>query len=132
MLEPKNRLRLLEQFRPPDGFKLDYAIGTTFSLDLHSLLLAPLSMVLFECEEKDEALKDPTAILEALRLLTNKISIFCNRGRIIVPKSDSYLFSFLEPMVIEVLQYIDGDTSNGTWNATWLVAPFGIIDTASL
>lgn len=36
------------------------------------------------------------------------------------------------PMVIEVLQYIDGDTANGTWNATWLVAPFGLIDTAAL
>lgn len=36
------------------------------------------------------------------------------------------------PMVLEVLQYIDGDTAVATWNATWLVAPFGIIDTASL
>ncbi len=93
----------MEQLRPPDGFRLDRVIGTTFSLDLYSLLIAPLSMVLFEYEGKNDALKDPTAILEALRMLTDKIAIFCQKGRIIVPKGESYLFSYLEPIVIEVV-----------------------------
>jgi hypothetical protein len=36
------------------------------------------------------------------------------------------------PMVLEVLQYISGDTANATINASWLVAPFGIISTATV
>ncbi len=102
ILEPKGRLRLLEQFRPPEGFKLNRAVGTTFSLDLLSLLMAPLAMVMFEHEDKDETLKDPTAILEALRLTTDRIAVFCQKGRIAIPQKENYLFSYLEPMVVEV------------------------------
>lgn len=36
------------------------------------------------------------------------------------------------PMVLEVLQYTSGDTSVASWNATWLVSPFGEIDTSHL
>jgi hypothetical protein len=102
MLEPKNRRKLMEQFRPDDGYTLDRALGTTFSLDLVSLLIAPFSMALFECDDKDEVLKDPTAILEALRLMSDRVTVFCQKGRIIAPRTDNYLFSYLEPMVIEV------------------------------
>lgn len=118
MLEPKNRLKLMEQLRPPDGYRLDRAIGTTFSLDLLALLIAPLSMVLFECENKDSALQDPTAILEALRLTTDKISIFCQKGRIAVPMTDSYLFSYLEPIIVEV----EADNPGGVFHPkVWLM-----------
>lgn len=92
----------MDQLRPPEGCKFDMAIGTTFSLDLFSLLIAPLSLVLFEYEDKDEALKDPTALLEALRLTADKITVFCQAGRIAVPTTDNYLFHYLEPMVVQV------------------------------
>lgn len=116
ILEPKSRLRLLEQFRPPEGFKLDRAVGTTFSLDLLSLLMAPLAMVMFEHEDKNEALNDPTAILEALRLTTDKIAVFCQKGRIAVPQKENYLFSYLEPMIVEVeLEDPDGVFHPKVW-----------------
>ena len=60
MLEPNSRLLYLDELRPPEGYSLDRAIATTYTLDLLSLLMAPLSMVLFECETKEEMLKQPT------------------------------------------------------------------------
>lgn len=118
ILGPKERMKLMEQFRPPQGFRLDCVIGTTFSLDLLSLLMAPLAMVMFEHEDKDEALKDPTAMLEALRLTTDRIAVFCQKGRISVPQKENYLFSYLEPMVIEV----EMDDQNGVFHPKiWLL-----------
>ena len=95
MLEPKDRKKFLEHLRPPEGFKLDCAIGTTFSLDLISLLIAPLAMVFFESEDKDEVLKDPTALLESLREVKGHLSLYCQAGRIAVPKASNYLLNLL-------------------------------------
>ena len=67
MLEPGKRLLYLEELRPPEGYQLDRAIATTFSLDLLSLLMAPLSMVLHESQSRDEFLRNPMAALEAIR-----------------------------------------------------------------
>jgi hypothetical protein len=102
MLDPHARLLYLEELRPPDGYVLDRAIATTFSLGLLSLLIAPLSMVLIEYRTKDDLLKDPVAVLEALRRTTHRLAIFCQQGQISVPRVDSLLFSYLEPVVIEV------------------------------
>jgi hypothetical protein len=44
MLEPQSRMIYLDQVKPPQGYSLDLALATTFSLDLVSLLMAPLSM----------------------------------------------------------------------------------------
>jgi hypothetical protein len=41
MLEPDGRTLLLDALRPPLGYQLDAAAGTTYSLDLVSLLTAP-------------------------------------------------------------------------------------------
>ena len=43
MLRPDERQHLLELLRPPAGCKLDVAVGTTYSLDLISALMLPLS-----------------------------------------------------------------------------------------
>ena len=56
MLEPGKRLLYLEELRPPEGYQLDRAIATTFSLDLLSLLMAPVSMVLHESQSQNELL----------------------------------------------------------------------------
>ena len=52
MLAPDDRRTLLEALRPPLGYRLDRAIGTTFSLDLRALLLAPLAFTLFGWQDE--------------------------------------------------------------------------------
>lgn len=102
MLNPKDRKKFLEHLRPPEGFKFDRAIGTTYSLDLVSLLIAPLAMVFFESEDKDEVLKDPTALLESLQETKGRLSLFCQAGCISVPKTSNCLLNLLSSSVIEV------------------------------
>ena len=101
-LSPYIRNTYLENLRPPEGFVFDRGIATTFSLDLLALLIAPLSMALFEAGSKDEILKDPIGVLEALRRTSDRLAIFCQQGRIAIPKADSLLYSYLEPIVVEV------------------------------
>lgn len=102
MLDPNSRLVYLEAIHPPAGYKLDRAIATTFSLDLLSLLMAPLSLVFSEHGDQTDLLRDPIAFLEALRRSRDKLVVFCQVGRIAIPKIDTRLYSYLEPMVIEV------------------------------
>ncbi|MFW6457581.1 MAG: phospholipase D family protein, partial [Planctomycetota bacterium] len=102
MLEPAGRVLYLEQLRPPDGYRLDCAVATTYSLDLVSLLMAPMSMALMEVDEPQETLEDPVALLEALRRTTGRFSIFCQQGRISIPRTESLLYGYLESSVVEV------------------------------
>lgn len=103
MLPPDNRQPLHEALRPPEGFVLDYAIGTTFSLDLLALLRAPLAFTQFEWEEADQKeTLHPTVLLKALRDYANRMTLFCQAGHIHVPPAHRPLFTFLEGMVVQV------------------------------
>lgn len=103
MLDPYDRLQLVSELRPSDGFEFDCGIGTTFSLDLVSLLTVPLSLALCEFESRDDALANPEAVLEGLRRIAGKLHVFCHRSRIKRPREGMLLFSFLEEMVVQAL-----------------------------
>lgn len=118
MLEPSSRCIYLEELRPPVGYRLDRAVATTYSLDLLTLLMAPLSMALNECRNRDQVLRDPIAVLEALRQTTGRLTVFCQKGRIAVPAKDALLYRYLEPVVVEV----QPNGSGGVFHAkTWLL-----------
>lgn len=103
MLEPQSRRHLLEALRPPSGYALDCAIGTTFSLDLLTMLTAPLAFTLFDWEdEQGQPVADPLALLEAVRRYAGRISLFCQAGRIAVPPQNQPLLGYLENSVFEV------------------------------
>lgn len=95
MLEPDARAALTEQLRPPSGYELVHAVGTTFTLDLTSALAVPLSFAGHQVRESD----DPIAILDAVRRAADRVDIFAQAGQIAVPKQASDLVAFLEPMV---------------------------------
>jgi hypothetical protein len=102
MFDPGNRSVYLENLQPPDGYRLECALATTFSLDLMSLLMAPLSMIMSEAQDKDEALKDPIALIESLQRSAGRIVVFCQQGRISIPKTETRLYRYLEQSVVEV------------------------------
>ena len=104
MLEPNDRCRLLESLRPPFGYELNCAVGTTFSLDLLTLLTVPLAFTLFDWEDEEgRPTVEPLAILEALRRYSDRISVFCQAGQIMIPRKDQLLYSHLEDSVFEVV-----------------------------
>lgn len=102
MLPPDKRELLLNALRPPDGYRFDRGIGTTFSLDLLTLLIAPLSLALMDIADVEDALRDPVLLLEGLRRYAHRLTIFCQAGRIAIPRAASHLYRFLEDMVVEV------------------------------
>src|SRR5260370_11857321 len=100
MLRPDERQHLLELLRPPAACKLDVAVGTTYSLDLISALMLPLSFAFFDWEHADgELVADPLALLEALRRYGDRFTIFCQSGQIRFPSKYPPLVTFLEPSI---------------------------------
>ena len=102
MLNPNTRYTCLEELRPPEGRKLDCAVATTFSLDLMSILLAPVSMALQDYRVDKELIDDPIALLEAIERTSERFVVFCQQGRISIPSRHSPLYAHLEQSVIEV------------------------------
>lgn len=103
MLGTRERALLLENLRPPGGYRLRRAVGTSFTLDLMALLTAPLAFTFFDAHDEDGVpLADPVALLEALRRHAEKVTLFCQAGAIGVPRPDQTLLAYLEGSVIEV------------------------------
>jgi hypothetical protein len=100
MLLPANRRLLLDILAPPEGFALDQAVGTTYSLDLLALLRVPLSATEMPWSEANgEPVRNPFTLLAALRRNAERISLFCHAGATKVPTRHIPLLTFLEGAV---------------------------------
>ncbi|MFZ5823522.1 MAG: hypothetical protein ACOY94_04160 [Bacillota bacterium] len=103
MLDPRDRRLFFDALRPPEGYELDCAIGTTFSLDLLALLMVPLAFTEFEAAGDESHLRpDPLVLLKAIQNRVDRIHLFCQAGQISLPRHYRGLFSYLEPAVNEV------------------------------
>ena len=106
MLEmDEGRISFAEALRPPEGYSVAFAVGTTYSLDLRALLgmCIPLGLG-FEPEALDAI--NPVSLFAALNQLQGKLAIYCDKGsmRADVPvnKQTSGLLMLLEGMVHQV------------------------------
>lgn len=86
---------------PPDGYKLDKAIGTTYSLDLEALTAVAICLGLSE-ETDSKLMPNPISMLNALQKVSDKIILFCEAGQIKAPLKPTALSILLEKMVVEV------------------------------
>lgn len=103
MLSPSERAHFQELLRPSPGFKLDCAVGTTYSLDPLALLAAPLAFAWFATEQ-DPNKADPLTLLDALQRYSRRIHFFCQAGQIKVPTAFHHpaFFVHLEDSVHQV------------------------------
>jgi len=102
MLEPGKRILYIDALRPPSDYQLSWGIGTTYSLELETLLSVPLAFSLYECKNQKEILNNSIFALDAIRRNASKLVIFCQHGQIKVSSTDSLLYSYLEDMIVEV------------------------------
>ena len=102
MLNPNNdRLDYGQVLAPPSNYKLDFAIGTTYSLDLDALVGACIALGLAE-ETDSDLMKNPVCLLEALRATGDKVALFCEGGQIHLPNNVTSLYILLEKMVFPI------------------------------
>ena len=99
MLDPNGRSLYADSLRPPPGRVFDEAIATTYTLGLDTLLTVPLQLALFDRRDAGEGIRDGVAVLEALRRTSERLSVFCQAGRIHVPSTTHVLYGMLEPIV---------------------------------
>ena len=103
MLAPGDRRLLLDVLAPPDGFALDHALGTTYTLDLLALLRVPLAATALPWSGSDgRPVDNPFALLTALRRNAGKVSLYCHAGATKVPARHVPLLAFLEDAVLPV------------------------------
>ena len=116
MLQPTNRLTLVEALRPPAAFRLESAVAVTFTLDLQALLQVPLALAHSGPEGivSDGSQYEPIELLHALRSNASKISVFNQVGEIALPPSRR-VFAFLEQAVVPVRAPLGGIVHPKIW-----------------
>ena len=104
MFEPGQRRLFHDTLRPPEGYRFDCAVGTTFTLDLQALLSVHLSFTFRDPEDGEGQLaSDPLALLESARRHASRIVIFCHGGQTSVPRPGQQALAFLEQSVVTAL-----------------------------
>ena len=99
--DTKDRVNYGDLLLPPDGYVLNFAIGTTYSLDLESLTAVCLALGLAE-ETGGALLQNPVSMLNAIQKVSEKLLIFCEAGQIKMPGKPSSLSLLLEKMIVPV------------------------------
>jgi len=80
-LDPDKRTNFLDLLRPPSGYRLAQAVGTTYSMDFVGLTSVLLAFVDAEADNESERL-NPVELLRAITRLANRVRVFVSRGRI--------------------------------------------------
>ena len=84
-----------------DGFVVDYAVCTTYSMDMPTLLSVPFMLGTMS-DMNETIMHSPHLILEAINKSAGKFAVFCNAGCIYVPKVNSKVYSLLERNVVQI------------------------------
>lgn len=97
----KDRINYGEVLMPPVGFKLERAVGTTYSLDLETLTAVSIALGLIE-DTDSELINNPISMFCALHKISDRIVVFCEAGQIKLPSKPNALCLTLEKMVVPV------------------------------
>lgn len=84
------------------GYDVEFAVGTTYSLDLKALLIVPYSLGAFG-DLSSSIKSSPLFLLESIRRSSEKFVLFCHRGGIHAPKELQSFYSLLEDSIFEVV-----------------------------
>lgn len=102
----QDRRNYSELLMPPEGYELECAVGTTYSLDLEALTAVAICLGLSE-DTDSKLMQNPISMLNALQKVSDKILLFCEAGQIKVPGKMSALSILLEKIVVPVALPLD-------------------------
>jgi len=96
-----DRLDYRELLSPPPKYRIEFAVGTTYSLDLETLT-ATCAIAGLNLEADTELTKSPLHMLEAIRKASDKLLLFCQNGQIKTPEKPNTLLPLLENCVCDI------------------------------
>lgn len=102
MIHTETRSLLTDALTPPPGYSFISGVATTYSLDLVTLLGLPLHLAWLGHAQQNSEELDPLSVMEGLRRTAAQLTVFCQRGRMQIPRIASPLLGLLEGMVHEV------------------------------
>lgn len=102
MLPAEDRKLYIEALAAPSGYELEEALCTTYSLSLESLLTVPVSLALGGLDPKKLGEQGDVWILEAIRRVASRLTVFCDTDCIGVPTRHHVLYGLLERAVVPV------------------------------
>ena len=103
-----------------DGFVIDYAVCTTYSLDMPSLLSVPF-MLGTMTDLTETAMHSPHLILETINQSAGKFAVFCNAGCMVVPQANSKVYSLLEQSIVQVTLQAKGGGFVNFHPKVWII-----------
>lgn len=103
-----------------DGFVIDYAVCTTYSLDMPSLLSVPF-MLGTMTDLTETVMRSPHLILETINQSAGKFAVFCNAGCMAVPQANSKVYSLLEQSVVQVTLQAKGGGFVNFHPKVWII-----------
>ena len=121
MFKPKEeRLNYGQILMPPVGFTLVRAVGTTYSLDLETLMSVCIALGIQESTDSSLA-NNPFAVLKSLQSLSDKLLVFCEAGQITAMQPErSPLMLLLDKVIVPVkLREIKGKGYPSFHPKTW-------------
>lgn len=95
-LNNRDRSSYLDALKADLGYSVEYILGTTYSLELDTVLMSSLSLCLNHSEDISLQIADPIALLEGCRRLSEKSIILFESGQIHQPKKYNQLYYFIE------------------------------------
>ena len=115
MLDPNTRSLLTDALTPPPGMQFDTGLATTYSLDPTALLTVPIHLAWLASDQDKDLLADPIRMLEALRRVASRLTVFCQRGRMQAPERPHVLYGLLEQMLHESVAPFGGSFHAKLW-----------------
>ncbi|MDE0165412.1 MAG: phospholipase D family protein [Bryobacterales bacterium] len=122
MLSPDSRTVAFELIRAPAGYRLDFALLTTYTLDLEALLVLPLSMLARTDGGIEELLANPLRLHQALQNAGDRVHVFVDETGIAIPHKARRMHALLESSVHAVRAPGGGAFHPKVWVARFTAA----------
>lgn len=120
MLQPnRDRVDYGSLLIPPEGFKLENAIATSYSLDLDALVSIPVALYFAHSLDLDVN-QDMVQLLESIRRASAAVKVFCQKGQIKVPDNQHRLYGFIEPCIVQMSSTHKNSFHPKTWTIRYV------------
>lgn len=102
MFEASKRVNYHELLKPPPGYRVEFAIITSYSIDMAAVLLASLSISGIDYEDTTNAISDPISLLKSIMDLKDRLVVFCQDTRMNATMENNLLWPFYSKVIVPV------------------------------